>query len=151
MANLVTWWSSCILKDEANLSNVERRKMSPSAPQPPPALTYLTKHGVNRMTTTSVTNVEIAKFWRKKKMDEEDHLLAAIKAAARVRARNFTEEEYKQFEESLAEENKEGKSNKDAKNKNKDENNKEIRIGIKDWWTKSKYAYLNQPAIETYL
>ncbi|KAA8532025.1 hypothetical protein F0562_006833 [Nyssa sinensis] len=26
---------------------------------------------------------------------------------------------------------------------------KELRVGIKDWWTKSKYAYLNQPAIES--
>ncbi|OIW11061.1 hypothetical protein TanjilG_22868 [Lupinus angustifolius] len=25
----------------------------------------------------------------------------------------------------------------------------EIRIGIKDWWTKSNYAYLNQPALDS--
>lgn len=30
-----------------------------------------------------------------------------------------------------------------------DSKNDEIRVGIKDWWTKSKYAYLNQPAIKS--
>lgn len=40
--------------------------------------------------TTPVTNQEIAKYWRQKCMDEEDHLLAAIKAAARIRARNLS-------------------------------------------------------------
>lgn len=29
------------------------------------------------------------------------------------------------------------------------EEEKEVRVGIKDWWTKSKYAYLNQPALES--
>uniref|UniRef100_A0A3Q7F8Q7 Uncharacterized protein n=2 Tax=Solanum subgen. Lycopersicon TaxID=49274 RepID=A0A3Q7F8Q7_SOLLC len=29
------------------------------------------------------------------------------------------------------------------------ENMKEKRVGIKDWWTKSKYAYLNQPALKS--
>lgn len=38
----------------------------------------------------SVTKREIAKFWKQKRIVEEDHLLAAIKAAARLRARNLT-------------------------------------------------------------
>lgn len=36
-----------------------------------------------------VTRDEIARFWRRKKIEEEDHLLAAIKAAARIRARRL--------------------------------------------------------------
>ncbi|TQD85765.1 hypothetical protein C1H46_028681 [Malus baccata] len=32
---------------------------------------------------------------------------------------------------------------------NKSASDNGIRVGIKDWWTKSKYAYLNQPAIES--
>ncbi|MQM10297.1 hypothetical protein Taro_043189 [Colocasia esculenta] len=27
-------------------------------------------------------------------------------------------------------------------------NNEELRAVIRDWWTKSKYAYLNQPALQ---
>ncbi|KAL5557522.1 hypothetical protein UlMin_039758 [Ulmus minor] len=108
-------------------------------PPPPPLPSFLVKKSV----VESVTKREIAKFWKQKRFEEEDHLLAAIKAAARVRARNFSEEDYRLFEESLkdVEEDLEGKS--------KEDNNNEIRVGIKDWWTKSKYAYLNQPAIET--
>ncbi|XP_010548242.1 PREDICTED: uncharacterized protein LOC104819731 [Tarenaya hassleriana] len=90
--------------------------------------------GVRKIGGESITNKQIKKFWRQKQITEEDHLFAAIKAAARVRARKLSEEEYKCFEESL------------------DLNELEIRddelhVGIKDWWTKSKYAYLNQPAL----
>ncbi|KAJ9172614.1 hypothetical protein P3X46_015831 [Hevea brasiliensis] len=113
-------------------------KTKPSIPPPPPPL---------------VTNQEIAKFWRQKHIEEEDHLFAAEKAAARVSARNLTEEDYKRFEESLKDENgtrdtKEYNINATLSSSTKDENKKEVRVGIKDWWTKSKYAYLNQPAIE---
>ncbi|CBI24449.3 unnamed protein product, partial [Vitis vinifera] len=73
-------------------------------------------------------------------MEEEDHLLAALKAAARIRAQKLTEDEYQQYEESL-----EDADNED--NSKQAENDKALRVGIKDWWTKSKYAYLNQPAI----
>lgn len=38
----------------------------------------------------SLTNQENAKYWRKKCMDEEDHLLPAIKAAARIHAQNLS-------------------------------------------------------------
>ncbi|KAJ9146915.1 hypothetical protein P3X46_029129 [Hevea brasiliensis] len=126
-------------------------KTKPSIPPPPPL--PLPRFWVRKTATVSVTKQEIAKFWRQKHLEEEDHLLAAIKAAARVRARNLTEEDYKQFEESLKDEN----GTKDAKEGNtngtlittKDENKKEVRVGIKDWWTKSKYAYLNQPALDS--
>ncbi|WCJ32726.1 hypothetical protein M5689_014131 [Euphorbia peplus] len=104
----------------------------PPPPPPPPPL----PSGV------SVTNQEIAKFWRKKRIQEEDHLLAAIKAAARLRACNLTEEDYKKFEESL-------KDDDNVTDTKTDDYNKEVRVGIKDWWTKSKYAYLNEPAVET--
>ncbi|XP_065856296.1 uncharacterized protein [Euphorbia lathyris] len=91
----------------------------PPPPPPPPPL----PSGV------SVTNQEIAKFWRKKRIAEEDHLLAAIKAAARLRARNLTEEDYKNFEESLKDDNVK------STDTTTDECNKEVRVGIKDWIT----------------
>ncbi|KAG8660050.1 uncharacterized protein LOC110608522 [Manihot esculenta] len=120
-------------------------KRKPSIPPPPPPPPF-PRFWVRKTAPESVTNQEIAKFWRQKHLKEEDHLLAAIKAAARLRARNLTEEDYKQFEESLKDENgcKDG-----ILVSAKDENKKEVRVGIKDWWTKSKYAYLNQPAIES--
>uniref|UniRef100_A0A7N0U5V2 Uncharacterized protein n=1 Tax=Kalanchoe fedtschenkoi TaxID=63787 RepID=A0A7N0U5V2_KALFE len=103
-----------------------------------------------KMITKSITKLEIERFWKNKHMEEEDHLFAAIKAAARVRARNLTEEIYKRFEESLKENKlKEGSIDMNENHTNKDEFSEEPRVGIKDWWTKSKYAYLNQPAIGT--
>jgi len=38
----------------------------------------------------SVTKQEIAEFWRQKLDEEQDHLLYAIKAAARLRAHNLS-------------------------------------------------------------
>lgn len=35
----------------------------------------------------SITKEEINRFWRRKKMEEEEHLFAAQKAAARIRAK----------------------------------------------------------------
>ncbi|KAL0368960.1 UNVERIFIED_CONTAM: hypothetical protein Scaly_1114900 [Sesamum calycinum] len=89
----------------------------------------------------SVTNQEIARYWKIRRMVEEDHLYAAVKAAARLRARNLSDEDYRQFEEYLKED--------DQSNDTEKHENKEIRVGIKDWWTKSKYAYLNQPAMNS--
>lgn len=38
----------------------------------------------------SVTNQEIARYWKQRRMVEDDHFYAAIKAAARLRARNLS-------------------------------------------------------------
>ncbi|GAB4838579.1 hypothetical protein Ancab_028124 [Ancistrocladus abbreviatus] len=116
-------------------------------PPPPPPLPPKRWAAMKPVSTWSVTKQEIEKFWKKKQMEEEDHLLAAIKAAARIRIRNLTEEDYKQFEESVTETGI--KEDDECSNDKKEQNTKEIRVGIKDWWTKSKYAYLNQPAIDT--
>ncbi|XP_078448234.1 big1 [Wolffia australiana] len=90
-------------------------------PWPPPRKTQV----------TSVTRAEIESFWRRKKMEEEDHLLAALKAAARIRARNLKKEDYELFEKSLA-----GIIS---------DREPEPGANSRTWWTKSKYAYLNQP------
>ncbi|KAI3960669.1 hypothetical protein MKX01_003843 [Papaver californicum] len=130
----------------------ERTWMSaPPPPPPPPPLPRYYYWGRPASSTWSATNEEIAGFWRQKKINEEEHFLAAIKAAARIRARNLNEEDYRKFEESLnEEEHDEGNKMKEDNNKMEDGSvNKEIRVGIKDWWTKSKYAYLNQPAEES--
>ncbi|EEF31745.1 uncharacterized protein LOC8267702 [Ricinus communis] len=136
-------------KMERENGNTKSKWLIPPPPPPPPLPRFWTR----KDGTESVTNQEIAKFWRKKRTEEEGHLLAAIKAAARIRARNLTEEDYRQFEDSLKDDDDDTKDSKlDKKSNatlNKDEENKEVRIGIKDWWTKSKYAYLNQPALET--
>lgn len=123
-------------------------KTKQAVPPPPPPPLPLEKFWVRKATPESITKQEIARFWRQKRIDEEDHLLAAIKAAARIKAHNLSEEDYKQFEESLKEDD-DGTTEKvvpDANNSKGSKNN-DVRVGIKDWWTKSKYAYLNQPAI----
>ncbi|KAI4386836.1 hypothetical protein MLD38_004734 [Melastoma candidum] len=96
--------------------------------------------------TESVTNREIARYWRQRRIEEEDHLLAAIKAAARVRARRLSEDEYRRFVESLEEADcRDEETSRGAERRAEDGN--EARLIIMDWWTKSKYAYLNQPAV----
>ncbi|XP_002263132.4 uncharacterized protein LOC100247168 [Vitis vinifera] len=124
---------------KAELGPAKMKQVSPPPPPLPPPLPRFWV-ATKPMITESVTNQEIAKFWRQKRMEEEDHLLAALKAAARIRAQKLTEDEYQQYEESL-----EDADNED--NSKQAENDKALRVGIKDWWTKSKYAYLNQPAI----
>ncbi|KAK8673322.1 hypothetical protein V6N13_111668 [Hibiscus sabdariffa] len=120
----------------------EPKQAIPPPPPPPPP---------RKTSADSVTNREIAEFWRQKHAEQEDHFLAAIKAAARKRARNLSEEDYKSFEESLSNEEYDTKQNTTAPTNNSTGNgqNNEVRVGIKDWWTKSKYAYLNQPAVES--
>ncbi|XP_050229926.1 uncharacterized protein LOC126679034 [Mercurialis annua] len=115
------------------------KKKKRSIPPPPLPRFWTQTAGIE-----SVTKQEIANYWMKKHVEEEDHLLAAVKAAARIRARNLTEEYYKQFEVSLKDDDEHNATILD-----KDKKKNEIRIGIKDWWTKSKYAYLNQPAMDS--
>lgn len=62
------------------------RAATPPPPPPLPKFRIISKPRAEE----SVTKREIAKFWRQKRIVEEDHLLAAIKAAARLRARNLT-------------------------------------------------------------
>uniref|UniRef100_A0A1J3E2V0 Uncharacterized protein n=1 Tax=Noccaea caerulescens TaxID=107243 RepID=A0A1J3E2V0_NOCCA len=112
--------------------NVCFKKSLMPPPPPPPPLPPSPGYGSRKIDGDSITNKQIKKFWRQKQVIEEEHLFAAIKAAARVRARNLSDEEYKRFEESLDMEDLETQVHEE---------------GIKDWWMKSKYAYLNQPAL----
>ncbi|KAL1534199.1 hypothetical protein AAHA92_30409 [Salvia divinorum] len=84
------------------------------------------------MVAQCVTNEEIARYWNQRRRLEEDHLFAAVKAAARLRARNLSEDDYLRFKESST----------------VVEDEKSESAVAKDWWTKSKYAYLNQPSMD---
>ncbi|KAJ8467972.1 hypothetical protein OPV22_030524 [Ensete ventricosum] len=107
-----------------------------SAPPPLPL-----SSPVKPIKVKSFTREEIDRYWRARRMVEEDHLLFAEKAAARIRAKALKEDHHRRFEELLKQMFEEDPTEKTSSE------NKELRIGIKDWWTKSKYAYLNQPAI----
>ncbi|XP_068342753.1 uncharacterized protein [Pyrus communis] len=128
------------------MKQIEQGNSLSPPPPPPPLPRFWDKKAVPE----SVTKQEIARFWCQKRINEEEHLLAAIKAAACIRALNLSEEDYRRFKESL---NNDGKDDKDSSSAANDSNKKasdnEIRVGIKDWWTKSKHAYFNQPAIES--
>lgn len=68
-------------------------KLKGAAPPPPPPPLSLPNFWAKTKpaaSTVSLTNQEIARFWRQKRIDEEDHLLCAIKAAARIRVRKLT-------------------------------------------------------------
>ncbi|XP_074561312.1 uncharacterized protein LOC141817572 [Curcuma longa] len=101
----------------------------------------------NTTVTRSITAEEINLYWRMKRMIEEDHLLAANKAVARIRAKALKEEDYRKFEKSLEE------TLYDAKKEGKTEANHggemDTWIRFRDWWTKSKFSYLNQPTIKS--
>jgi len=134
------------MKQRKEQGTVSRAATPPPPPPPLPKFRVISKPRAEE----SVTKREIAKFWRQKRIVEEDHLLAAIKAAARLRARNLTEQEYLRFELSLKNEGEQETVNLVVGANycgNKVDEDKEVRVGIKDWWTKSKYAYLNQPAL----
>ncbi|XP_012838770.1 PREDICTED: uncharacterized protein LOC105959256 [Erythranthe guttata] len=90
---------------------------------------------ISLLVEESVTNQEIARYWKQRRTVEDEHFYAAIKASARLRARNLSDYEYRKFQELLEDDEFV-----------KEDENKETRVGIKDWWTKSKYAYLNEPA-----
>uniref|UniRef100_A0A803R113 Uncharacterized protein n=1 Tax=Cannabis sativa TaxID=3483 RepID=A0A803R113_CANSA len=70
-------------KAEQMVSVSSRRR----PPPPPPLPMFLWAKKTN---PESVTKQEIAMFWRQKRIEEEDHLLAAIKTAAHIRARNLS-------------------------------------------------------------
>ncbi|XP_074577451.1 uncharacterized protein LOC141833848 [Curcuma longa] len=119
------------------------RAISSATPLPPPPSAPPASRKPAKV--KSFTREEIDRYWRMRRMVEEDHLLFAEKAAARIRAKALKEEDQRRFEELL----KEMLEEKGEEEKADGGENKELQIGIKDWWTKSKYAYLNQPAIKS--
>ncbi|RZS09456.1 hypothetical protein BHM03_00040539 [Ensete ventricosum] len=87
-----------------------------SAPPPP----------VKPIKVKSFTREEIDRYWRARRMVEEDHLLFAEKAAARIRAKAL-KDHHRRFEELLKQMFEEDPTEKTSSE------NKELRIGIKDW------------------
>ncbi|CAL9124602.1 unnamed protein product [Musa textilis] len=131
-----------------------------SAPPPPMWALSAARRPIK---VRSSTRDEIDRYWRMRRMIEEDHLLFAQKAAARIRAKALkarpfpllddrdqnlfslghdqSEEDHRRFEELLK------KMMEEEEQTGGGGGNKEPGIGIKDWWTRSKYAYLNQPTV----
>lgn len=76
------------------MSSAAKKPCSPPSPPPPPpphprpSTPWATPRPRKAAAMVrSVTRDEIDMFWRRKRMEEEDHLLAAQKAAARIRAK----------------------------------------------------------------
>ncbi|KAL0361013.1 UNVERIFIED_CONTAM: hypothetical protein Sradi_3785800 [Sesamum radiatum] len=116
------------------------KKVSSPYPAPPiprlPRFLSLGKQMVKSLVAPSVTQQQIADYWRQRRMIEEDHLSAAIKAAARIRAQKLSENDYLQFEASLEDDENmenENKNKNNAKASSKKDENEEIRVGTKDW------------------
>ncbi|KAL0352113.1 UNVERIFIED_CONTAM: hypothetical protein Scaly_1600000 [Sesamum calycinum] len=116
---------------------------SPTRPVPPaPRFLRLRKQMVKSLVAPSVTEQQIADYWRQRRMVEEDHLSAAIKAAARIRARKLSENDYLQFEASLEDdENKENEKRNNAKASSRKDENEVIRVGINDWQVETFQKY----------
>ncbi|URE33232.1 hypothetical protein MUK42_02839 [Musa troglodytarum] len=76
----------------------------------------------------SSTRDEIDRYWRMRRMIEEDHLLFAQKAAARIRAKALKEEDHRRFEELLKKMMEEEEQTGGGGG-----GNKAPGIGIKDW------------------
>lgn len=77
------------VKDDHGLGGAKIGQAAPPPPPPPPP-PPLPWFWARKAVPESVTKQEIAKFWRQKRIEEEDHLLAAIKAAACIRACNLS-------------------------------------------------------------
>ncbi|CAM0944672.1 unnamed protein product [Alopecurus aequalis] len=99
----------------------------------------------------SITQAEINHFWRRKKLEEEEHQLAHERMAARNKVKTLKQEEYMLFEQRIKgitdEEIEKTMEEEITVNSKEDARNIQIRIGIKDWWKKSSSAYLNEPAV----
>jgi regulator of protease activity HflC (stomatin/prohibitin superfamily) len=98
----------------------------------------------------SITRAEIDKFWRRTEVEAEERLLAAEKEAARIMAKALKMEDYVLFEQMMGEILKEGNTGDGATAAMVPAagGGTEARIiGIKHWWTRSTYAYLNAPAL----
>ncbi|KAF8656438.1 hypothetical protein HU200_060711 [Digitaria exilis] len=96
----------------------------------------------------SITRAEIDEFWRRKEVEAEERRLAAEKEAARIKAKTLKMEDYALFEQMIREILKEGTIGDGATMGADAPGGTEARIiGIKHWWTRSAYAYLNTPAL----
>lgn len=74
---------------DSSIGKVKKIKSQPSSPLSSRYLSFRNRM-VKSPVASSVTRQEIAYYWKQRRMVEEDHLQAALKAAARVRARNLT-------------------------------------------------------------
>ncbi|XP_047065622.1 uncharacterized protein LOC124673618 [Lolium rigidum] len=100
----------------------------------------------------SITRKEIDGFWRRKETEEEERRFAAEKDAARTKAKTLKVEDYMLFEQMIKEILEEGnEGDKERKMERGIKKNRwtEARVGIKHWWKRSTYAYLNEPAVTT--
>lgn len=79
------------LKMETESVGSKSKQMNISRVPPPPPLPCF---WIGKSASESITKKEIAKFWWHKRVKEEEHLLAAIKAAARIRAKNLSVSPY---------------------------------------------------------
>ncbi|XP_066346519.1 uncharacterized protein [Miscanthus floridulus] len=97
----------------------------------------------------SITRAEIDEFWRRKEVEAEERRLAAEKEAARIEAKTLKQmEDYVLFEQMISEILKEGNKGDGATMAPAATGGTEARmVGIKHWWTRSAYAYLNSPAL----
>ncbi|CAL5015463.1 unnamed protein product [Urochloa decumbens] len=96
----------------------------------------------------SITRAEIDEFWRRKEVEAEERRLAAEKEAARIKAKMLKMEDYALFQQMIREILEEGNAGDGATMVPSAADSTEARIiGIKHWWTRSAYAYLNAPAL----
>ncbi|KAM0846282.1 hypothetical protein ACQ4PT_055771 [Festuca glaucescens] len=100
----------------------------------------------------SITRKEIDGFWRRKETEEEERRFATEKEAARTKAKTLKVEDYMLFEQmirDILEEGNEGDKARKMERGIKKNRWTEARVGIKHWWKRSTYAYLNEPAVTT--
>ncbi|AQK45709.1 OSJNBa0084K11.10-like protein [Zea mays] len=98
----------------------------------------------------SITRAEIDEFWSRKEVEAEERRLAAEKEAARITAKTLKQmEDYVLYEQMVREilmEGNGGDGSAIAAAATGGTTEAQI-VGIKHWWTRSAYAYLNTPAL----
>ncbi|CAK9142125.1 unnamed protein product [Ilex paraguariensis] len=126
-------------------------KSKKSTPPPPPSFPRFWVAIKPAVETVSITNQEprkITSLLPSRLQLVSGHAISRVVSACRSGVPK--EDDYRLFEESLKEDDDRKENDATVHNSSKvDQNNKELCAGIKDWWTKIKFAYLNQPAMDT--
>ncbi|XBH79360.1 hypothetical protein VPH35_105357 [Triticum aestivum] len=95
----------------------------------------------------SITRAEIDRFWRRKKLEEEERRLDDEKEAARIKLKTLKAKDYMLFVQRIDGIIDEKAETSEMMEEGEIARNIEIQIGIKHWWRKSSCAYLNEPAV----
>eukprot|EP00250_Pteridium_aquilinum_P023075 c26160_g1_i1 orf=115-549(-) len=97
------------------------------------------KHGPRFERSSSCTKEEIEEFWNKHKLAEQERLQAASALTEQLKRAN---------QQDTPMEDRNSNSERDGETLASIEDDLEKLNSFNDWWTKSSWAFLNEPAMK---